>query len=259
MILCVDMGNTDIKVGVFKDDKLLSTFRTTTDKKKSSDEYELILSSFLSDKKYKKEEFIGGILASVVPSLSFPLKEAIEGVFGIVPLVVGKGLKSGLSIRIDNPNELGADLVADAVGAIHQLGYPVLIADLGTATKLCVVDKAGSFVGCVFAPGLKLSVAALIGGTAQLPEITLEQPKRIIGKNTPDSMNSGAIYGTSAMIKALSEDIEKELGYPCKRVLTGGYGRFFKDALKDSFNYNPNLALEGLLKIYQKNEGLKNA
>ncbi len=259
MILCVDMGNTDIKIGVFKDDKVLSTFRTATDKKKSSDEYELILSSFMSDKKYKKEDFRGGILASVVPSLTIALKEAIEASFGVTPLIVGKGLKNGLSIRIDNPNELGADLVADAVGAIHQFGYPVLIADLGTATKICVVDKVGAFVGCVFAPGLKLSVSALIGGTAQLPEITLEQPKKIIGKNTPDAMNSGAIYGTSAMIKALSEDIEKELGYPCKRVLTGGYGRFFKDSLRDSFNFIPDLALQGLLKIYQKNEGTKNA
>lgn len=259
MILCVDMGNTDITLGVFQDEKLLSTFRTSTDKKKSSDEYELILSSFLIDKKYHKEDFAGGILASVVPSLTLPIKEAIEGAFGLVPLVVGKGLKNGLSIRIDNPNELGADLVADAVAAIHHYGYPILIADLGTATKLCVVDKAGAFVGCVFAPGLKLSVAALIGGTAQLPEITLEKPKKIIGKNTPDSMNSGAIYGTASMISGLANDIEKELGYPCKRVLTGGYGRFFKDTLKETFIYDPHLALEGLLKIYQKNEGIKNA
>ncbi len=254
MIFCVDMGNTEITLGVYQDEKLLSTFRTSTDKKKSSDEYELILGSFMTDKKYHKENFQGGILASVVPSLTFPLKEALENVFGVAPLVVGKGLKNGLSIRIDNPNELGADLVADAVGAIHHYGYPILIADLGTATKLCVVDKAGAFVGCVFAPGLKLSVAALIGGTAQLPEITLEKPKKIIGKNTPDSMNSGAIYGTAAMIQGLSNDIEKELGYPVKRVLTGGYGRLFKDSLKEQFAYNRYLALEGLLKIYQKNE-----
>lgn len=253
MILCVDMGNTDITVGIYADDRLITTFRTATDKKKSSDEYERLLSDFVVNKKLLQENFTGAILCSVVPSLTSTVKKAIAAAFEVEPLIVGKGVKNGLAIRTDNPSEMGADLVADSVGGIVAYGYPLLIADLGTATKLMVIDKSGALIGAVITPGLKLSVMALVGATAQLPDISLERPKKIIGKNTSDSMNSGAIYGTSEMIKGLASEMEKELGYPCKRVVTGGFSSFVKDLLED-FTFNPNLILDGLLAIYQKNE-----
>lgn len=253
MILCVDMGNTDITVGIYADDRLITTFRTATDRKKSSDEYERLLSDFVINKKLLQERFIGAIMCSVVPSLTLTVKKAIAAAFEVEPLIVGKGVKNGLAIRTDNPCEVGADLVADSVGGIVTYGYPLLIADLGTATKLMVIDKSGSLIGVVITPGLKLSVLALVGATAQLPDISLDRPKKIIGKNTSDSMNSGAIYGTAEMIKGLAHEMEKELGYPCKHVVTGGFSSFVKDLLED-FTFNQNLILDGLLAIYHKNE-----
>jgi type III pantothenate kinase len=170
-------------------------------------------------------------------------------------MVVGKSLKSGLSIRIDNPNELGTDLVADSVGGKSKYGYPLLITDMGTATKILVIDKDGNFVGCVIAPGIKVAMMALTKKSAQLMDIDLVAPEKIIGKNSPDSLNSGSIYGNIAMIEGMNKMIEKELGYPCKKIITGGYSAILKEHLDKEFIFDPTLIFEGLYQIYLKNGG----
>ena len=170
-------------------------------------------------------------------------------------LVVSKNLKTMLPIRIDNPNELGSDLVCDSVGAKVRYGNGLIIVDLGTANKLLVIDKDGNFVGCVITPGLKISMKALSASAAQLMDTSLVAPSKIIGKNSSDSINSGIIYGTIKMIDGLCDDIEKEVGYKLKRIVTGGNSYLITDHIKDNYIYDNNLIFEGLYQIYLKNKG----
>ena len=157
MVLLLDLGNTNLYIGVYHDGSLVSEYRTHSDINKSSDEYKVIIQDFLFTNNLNKRDFKGAILSSVIPSLTLTICDAIKKLFGFECLVVGKNLKSGLSIRIDNPSELGADLVCDAIGAKQRYGYPVLFVDLGTATKVGAVDKDGNFVGVVISPGIKIN------------------------------------------------------------------------------------------------------
>lgn len=259
MILCIDMGNTDITLGFFEQSELAYTFRTATDLKKSRDEYAAIFNQLVALKPIDIQKLEGAILSSVVPSLTRTIVDAVFLSFSLETKLVGSRLKTGLPIRIDNPAELGADLVADSVGALNAHGFPALIVDLGTATKIFVVDKNAAFIGAVIFPGIKVSVKALVGSTSQLFDVSMERPEKILGKNTADSMNSGAIYGTAEMIRGLSYQIEHELGYPLKRILTGGYAHLVKDLLTNDYIYDPNLVLEGLYVLYKKNEVTKYA
>lgn len=254
MILVLDLGNTNLFMGVY-DEKgsLLSVYRKHSDINKSSDEYKDILKTFLMQDNYDLDSFEGAILSSVIPSLTDVIKKSVEKVIKKTCLVVGKNLKSGLPIRTDNPNEVGTDLICDAVGAMKKYGYPCIVADLGTATKLSVVDNKGAFIGVVIAPGVKVGMRALVGGTAQLVDVSFTAPKNVVGKNTPDSLNSGAIYGTIAQIEGLADKIEKELGYKTQKIITGGYAPLMIDNLDKSFIFDENLILDGLFMIYVKN------
>ncbi len=253
MVLLLDLGNTNLNVGVYQDGKLLTDYRTHSDIHKSSDEYKVLIQDFLFSDNYNKSDFEGAILSSVIPSLTLTICEAIKKLFGFECKVVGKNLKTGISIRIDNPNELGADLVCDAIGAKVRYKAPVLIADLGTASKITAVDKDGNIVGCVISPGIKMSMNALSNGAAQLMEVSLIAPEHVIGKNSADSINSGLIYGTIAMIEGLSSKIEKEFGYSFKHILTGGYSHLVSEHISKDFIYDPSVIFEGLYQIYIKN------
>lgn len=252
MILVVDIGNTNIFVGVYEEGKLMTTYRTETDMHRSSDDYAILLQSFFVSKNWNVK-ITGSIVSSVVPSLTQVFLQAIQKLFAITPLLVGNKIKSGLSIHMEHANEVGADLISVSVGAKEKYGYPALIVDLGTATKIMLVDKNGAFSGGIVMPGLKVSIAALVGNTAQLPEISLICPSKVIGKNTPDAMNAGTIYGHIDAIEGLCHRMEKELGYPCKRILTGGYAPIVRDKLDEQFIYDENLILDGLFILYQKN------
>ncbi len=254
MVLLLDLGNTNLFIGVYQNGELVCDYRTHADKNKSSDEYRLIISSFLKSQDLKVQDFEGAILSSVVPSLTLQIKNAIKNLLHLDCLVVGSSLKSGISIRIDNPSEMGSDMVADAVGGKKKYSYPLLVADLGTASKIVAVDKEGSIVGCVIMAGMKVSMNALNSNTAQLMDITMMAPKKVIGKNSPDSLNSGAVYGTIAMIEGLCKKMEDELGYKCNKILTGGYSVLVKDYIDKEFIYDPNLIFEGLYQIYLKNK-----
>lgn len=254
MVLLLDLGNTNLYCGVYQNDKLLCEYRTHSDLFKSSDEYEQIIGNFLSSNNLNKRDFEGAILSSVVPTLGTTIKNAVSKLLGKDVLVVGKNLKSGLSIHIDNPNELGSDLVCDAVGAKSKYELPLIIADLGTATKLLVVDKNGSFAGCVIAPGIKIGMKALSNSAAQLMDTTLVAPESVIGKNSSDSINSGVILGHVEMIEGLSKRIEKELNMNATKILTGGNSVLVKDSISSEYTYDPSLILEGLYQIYIKNK-----
>lgn len=258
MKIYLDLGNTNLYIGVMKDEKVVKTFRTATDLKKSPDEYAAIFSNFLKLENIEKSEIQGVVVSSVVPPLNSIIKSAIYDTFGFKPIIVGSGVKTGLPIVVDNPNEVGADLICDSVGAIAKYGYPSLIADLGTASKIIVVDDKGNFAGVIIMPGLKITMLALAGNTANLPEVSFEAPKKYIGKNTPDAINSGLIYGHVAMIEGLIKNVERELGYKCKHIITGGYGKYLENLLSSDFIFDKHLIFKGLDVIYNKNGGKNN-
>ena len=254
MVLVLDLGNTNLFLGVFKDDELFLTYRTHSDKTKSSEGYKEIISLFLFQNGLKISDFKGAILSSVIPSLNKEIVKAVESLLHVECYLVGQKVKSGLQIKIDNPSELGADLVCDSVGAKIKYGYPCLIVDLGTASKYLAIDNKGDFVGCVISSGIKLSFQALAKNAALLMEIDYDAPKKIIGKNSRDSLNSGAIYGTIAQIKELCKMIEVEMGYKMKKIITGGNSALINGLLEEEYILDDTLILYGLYYIYLNNK-----
>ena len=257
MILVCDLGNTNVVFGLFENDVCFDSFRLVSSKLMGLDEYKAKLNSIVLDKKIDVSKIEGCIMSSVMPSISEIINEAIKQVFKVDVLVFGKGVKSGMPIQVDNPNEVGTDLIAACVGAINKYGKPLLLVDLGTATKINVVDKNGAFIGCIIAPGMKLSNEALVSVAPQLPLISYEAPKKVIGKNTKDSMNSAAVYGTSSMIDGMIKRIERELGYPTIKLATGGLVNLVVPYCETAFNIDHDVLLYGLYKIYLKNKGDK--
>jgi type III pantothenate kinase len=255
MILTIDIGNTVIALGIFKENKLVHVFNLDTDNKRSSDLYladlVMLFRVHQIDPKLTKE----AIISSVVPILTSSFVENVTKLCGIEPLIVGRKTKTGLPLRVDNPSELGADLVAVSVGAINKFKSPIIIVDYGTANKFLYIDNNGALAGAIFTPGLTISYEALVNRTAQLPSVSLEKPNNILGKNTKDCLNSGAVYGNVAMISKLCEMIEKEVGFKCSKILTGGNAKYLKDELKDEFIYEENLIHDGLLTILLKTKG----
>ena len=253
MNICIDVGNSTIGIGVFEDNVLVERMVVNTDPRFTEEQfYQLFKKPFnVVESKTKKIKNI--IFSSVVPQINVSLLNALKRLSNIEPLLIGPGTKTGLSIKVDNPLEIGNDLIADLVSAKEKYGYPCLIADLGTASKILLLDKTGTFVSCLIMPGLTLSAESLSNKAALLPEVSLIAPKSIMAKNTLGAMNAGIVYGHADMITGLVNRYEKELGYPCKHILTGGGSIYVKDILKDDFIYDQNLNLEGLNIIINKN------
>ena len=246
MILCLDCGNTRIKIGLFEGNELKKSLSIKTDRTRSSDEYAISFSSLI------KQEVTGAIISSVVPLLTDTIFYALKTAFNVNALVVSKKLKTKLPIKTDNPVEVGSDLIAGAIGARLSTPLPFIVADLGTATKLYVIDKNGAFIGAIITAGMEISLKALVQNTSQLLETPIEAPSKIIGKNTKDSIQSGIVYGQAYMVSEFARRIEKELGYELNRVLTGGFADRIKDEIV-CYNYDPYLVLRGLNYIYQIN------
>ncbi len=253
MILAIDIGNTNTVLGCLEGEELLFTLRIRSDRYKTADEYCLLLEGLLSRQGVDPKALEGGILASVVPELRTVLADAAQQMTGKKFLVVGSGLKTGLDIRIDNPAQLGADRVVDAVAALSSYQPPLVIFDMGTATTMSVVGKNGAYLGGMIMPGLRTSVDALSARAAQLPYIHLEAPTRVIGTNTIDCMQSGAIYGSAAMIDGLIDRVEEALGEPVTAIATGGLMKVVHAYCKRKLHYDPNLLLKGLYVLYKKN------
>ena len=253
MLLAIDVGNTNIVLGVLDGDRILHKGRLHTNIKATTDEYAIKLQAFL-ELHGVLGKIYGAIIASVVPPLIRPIKKAIKFVTDQNALVVGPGIKTGLSIKIDDPSQLGADMVVGAVAAKEKYPCPIIIFDLGTATTGSVIDKDGNFIGAVITAGVKTSLTSLASGTALLPLIEISAPKKVIGTNSIDSMRSGAVIGTAAMIDGFIDRFEEELGDKATVIITGGLGtQVIKNCTHDIV-LSQNLLLDGLRIIYDKNK-----
>lgn len=253
MILTVDIGNTNIVIGAWKEDKLRFVARLQTEREKTADGFAIEIRSVLTLNDALPSQVEGAVLSSVVPQITFQIEEALQKLTGSRPIVVGPGVKTGLNILIDNPAQLGSDMVSDAVGALAKYPLPAIIVDMGTATKIMALDKSGSFLGCAIMPGIRIGLDALAERTASLPQIGLEPPRDVIGKNTDDSMKSGSLYGTASMIDGMTARFERQLGEHATVVATGGFSGGIVPFCQRSVIIDPNLTLEGLYRVYQKN------
>ncbi len=253
MLLCIDMGNTNITLGCYKNDELLFVSRMYTAKQKSSDEYAIELLDIFNLYNVNPTDFSGCIFASVVPQLTDPIVRAVKRTTGIEPLLVGEKYNGDLKVKILPVSYLGADLIAGAVAAIAKYPLPCLVADLGTATKILVIDEDGEFKGCTIAPGVKISLDALASGTALLPSISFTKPETCVGRNTVECMQSGSVYGTAAMLDGMIERISEELLFENPTVVaTGGYSQGIIPCCKREITFDENLLLDGLKVIYEK-------
>lgn len=253
MILTVDIGNSNIVLGVFDGEELKLTLRIKTDATRTSDEYAINLNSMLRINNIKISDIDGAIISSVVPNLSMPVSDAVEMLIGKAPVIVGPGVKTGLDIRIDNPSQLGSDIVVDAVSAIHSYGAPVIVIDMGTATTFSAVGKGGEFLGGAITPGIGISMNALAQNAAQISQINIDNPKKAIGTNTTDSLKSGIVLGYASMLDGMIERFENEIGAPCSVVATGGLSGLIVSHCKRKITHDKNLLIKGLLLIYNKN------
>ena len=253
MILAIDIGNTNIVLGCIENDRILFEARMATDLIKTSDQYCAELKTMLSLFEVAPENIDGSIISSVVPPVLNSFKTAIRKLTGCSALVVGPGIKTGLNIRMDNPSEVGSDLIVAAVAAIAEYGAPLLLVDMGTATTITAIDESGAFVGGCICPGVKISMEALTGRTAQLPGISLDEPRCAIGKNTRDSMRSGIMLGAAAMLDGLLDRMEAELGAKVTVVATGGISKFVLPLCRRKMVYDRSLMLKGLKLLYTRN------
>lgn len=253
MILAIDMGNTNIVLGGIDSEKTYFVERITTNHQQTGTEYAINIKSILEIYNLSPSDFEGAILSSVVPPLNAMISSAVNKIFGFRPMLVGSGIKTGINIKMDNPKTVGSDLIVDAVAAVSEYPAPLIIIDMGTATTISVVDAAGNYTGGVILPGLRVSLDSLSSKTAQLPHISLDIPKQVIGKNTIDCMRSGIMYGNAGMIDGIITRMEAELGMPATIVATGGLSRFIVPLCTHEIIYDESLLLKGLLVLYMKN------
>ncbi len=254
MLLTIDIGNTNIKYGVFDSDKLIASFRVSSRLSRTADEYGSVLINLLSNSNIDKKNIDGIIISSVIPSLNYTICHMCEYFLGLTPLMVGPGIKTGLNIKADNPKEVGADIIVNSISAYKKYGGPIIVIDFGTATTFDVVSKNCELLGVVIAPGIKTSLEGLVSNTAQLPMIELDAPKTIIGKNTKHCMQSGVIYGFAGLVDNIISKIKNELNLEKINVVaTGGLGEIIAKEVKNINIVDRTLTLEGLKTIYQLN------
>ena len=254
MLLCVDIGNTNIVLGCYRGDDCIFSSRISTDKARLQDQYAVDIGSILSLYCIEPSLITESIISSVVPSLTEPLSYAIELVTGSYPMILNPGLKTGLNIKIDNPAQLGSDFVACAVAAKEKYPLPLVIIDMGTATTISAVAANGDFIGCAILPGLRVSTEALVARTSLLTGISYQAPKSAIGANTNDSMQSGVIYGSAAMLDGLCERFFDELGETGVAVATGGLASIVVPYCKTPIIIDNMLLLDGLRSVFKKNQ-----
>lgn len=253
MLICIDVGNTHIVIGIYKDVNLLCSFRFKTDPNITEDEYVIKMDNILRISNINISEIKGAIIASVVPPMDAILEKVISKYFNIQPIFVVPGIKSGINIKIDDPRQLGADLLVGAVSAVSKYSYPVIIIDMGTATTLSVVNNNEEFIGGIIIPGVLSSTSSLIKSTSRLEEVRFDKPKHLVGKNTVNSIQSGMLYGTSSMLDGLIRKVKKEIG-DAKVVLTGGIANRIQPFLEEEVIFDNNLILDGLRILYEKNK-----
>lgn len=253
MLFVIDVGNTNTVMGLYDRDKLVQSFRMSTDKNRSSDEIGLFFMQILMTLKLDISEIEDVVIASVVPPLMHSLENAVKKYLNITPNIVTSSTPIGMKILIDNPKELGTDRLVNAFAARYLYGGPVIIIDLGTATTFCAVNENGDYLGGAIYPGIKISIDALVEKTAKLPRVEITEPKNAIGKNTISSMQSGIYYGYAGMIDYVVEKFKNELGAPdAKVVATGGLSKLIAMESKSIDIINRDLTLIGLKLIHDK-------
>lgn len=252
-VLTVDVGNTNICIGVVDDDTVLFVERLETNRAQTKLEFVIQVNALFDLYRLSLADIDGSIISSVVPSLSNELCMAITQLVGTKPLVVGPGLRTGLNILMDNPASVGADLVVDAVAGVAIYKAPLAIIDMGTATTISVIDRNRNYIGGMIIPGARISLDALTMRAAKLPQISLEPPGKLIGTETTDCMKSGIIYGQAACLDGMIDRIEEELGYTLTVVATGGISGHIVPYCKREIIYDEELTLKGLAMIYRKN------
>ncbi len=253
MLLAIDIGNTNIVLGGIDKDKIHFIARLYTEKKLSYDQYTIQIKNMLDIYNITINNIDDCIISSVVPPVLDAIVQAVKTIIKKEPMIVGPGIKTGLNILTDNPAQLGSDLVVNSVACLNQFNAPLIIIDMGTATTISVIDKNKNYIGGCIIPGVKISLNALSGMTAQLPHISLDEPKKTIGSNTIDCMKSGVVLGNASMIDGMIERIEEDLGYKTTVVATGGIANHIIPFCKKEIIYDDNLLLKGLFNIYTKN------
>ena len=254
MLLALDIGNTMVTIGVFGESGLVSTMRAATDSRRSADEYGLLLTSLLQLHGVQREEITDVSMCSVVPPLTGVFEEVAFGYFGVRPLTVSGALRTGLQIAYDNPRDVGADRIADAVAAKNLYGYPTIIVDFGTATVFDVISAEGVYLGGAIAPGISVAAEALFLNTSQLRRIELTPPPSAIGQNTTAALQAGLVLGYAELVKGLVGRIKNELGGYATVVATGGLANVLSPETGIFDHINPDLTLIGLSQIFELNK-----
>lgn len=258
MILAIDVGNTNVVMGCVENGKVMGTSRMNTVRNDLPNDYAIKMRQCFELDNIDPDKIEGVIMSSVVPPVTEAIKIAVKKLLGLDCLVVGSGIKTGIDIKIDDPATAGPDLITGAVGALAKFEPPIVIIDMGTATTLFAVDGNRAFCGGAILPGVKLSYSALSSGTSLLPVISVNNaPKKVISTNTVDCMESGAIFGTAAMVDGMVDRMEAELGQPVTAVATGGIAGHIIPYCKREVKYEPDLILYGLEIIYNKNKKRK--
>lgn len=253
MLLALDVGNTNITIGVFDGEKLLRTLRVTTKLPRTSDEYGILIKSLLRENDIDPDRIDATIVSSVVPAVMYSLRNGLYKYFHVEPLIVEPGIKTGIRIVTDHPAQIGADRIVDAVGAYEKYGGPVLVLDFGTATTYDLVDDKGQFVSVIIAPGIRTSGKALWQDAAKLPEIEIKKPKSILAKETISSMQAGLVYGQIGQTEYIIKKVREESGFDnLKVVATGGLGAMIAAETTAIDIYDANLTLDGMRLIYEK-------
>ncbi|MBO5411486.1 MAG: type III pantothenate kinase [Clostridia bacterium] len=256
MIICIDIGNTNIKYAIYDGERLKMSFRVATDLKKTSDEYGAQLSGMLLAQGIDVSKIDGGIISSVVPSLDYTIDKTCSLYLGITPLHVAPGLKSGLNIRCDDAREVGADRIVNCVSAIvgYGDGTPMIVVDFGTATTFNVINEKNEFIGGVIAPGIKGSLDSLVNGTAKLPRVEIEAPKSAIAKNTVTNMQAGIVFGFAGLVEHIVKRIKRELkATTVKTIATGGFSNVIAKEIECIDVVDKLLTLKGLKYLYDLN------
>ena len=254
MFFAIDVGNTNIKIGIFDGKNLITTFRMNSQIVHTTDEYGLMLKQIPEVQGIDLTKIEGAIISSVVPKVMESLHNAIVKYFGIKPIIVGPGIKTGIKLTSSNPKEVGADRLVDVVSGYEKYGGPLLVIDFGTATTYNLVTADGSFSVGITAPGVKISAKALWEDAAKLPEIEIKKPSSILATETVTSMQAGLIYGQIGATKYIIEQVKKEMGYDNQQVVaTGGMGSIISPEVEEIDYYDINLTIDGLRILYEKN------
>ncbi len=256
MILCIDIGNTNIKCGIYKGDKLIASFRLTSKRASTSDEYGIVINDLLSSVNLTAKDIQGVIISSVIPQLNYTMEHMCEIYLGKKPLVVAPGLKTGINLKVDSPREVGADRIVNSVSAYKKYGgkKPVICIDFGTATTINVITEKGELIGGVIAPGIKTALDSLVSGAAKLPNIELELPGKVICKDTVTNMQAGLLYGFVGLVEYLVAKTKAELKNDnCIVVATGGLGEIIAKEAKCINISDRLLTLDGLRMLYELN------